>query len=98
MRFSIFCFAARVVVLLACGPAGAQTIVSLGKGYAHDCFIYAKAGTDPFDGVEVCNQALKDEVLTTKDRAATLRQSRRDAGLCWARPTRPRTIFTWPAH
>ena len=63
--------ATSLVVLLASGPAGAQTIVTLGKGYAHDCFIYAKAGTDPFDGVEVCNQALKDEVLTTKDRAAT---------------------------
>ncbi len=63
--------ATSLTVLLASGPAGAQTIVTLGKGYAHDCFTYAKAATDPYDGVEVCNQALKDEVLTTKDRAAT---------------------------
>jgi tetratricopeptide (TPR) repeat protein len=63
--------AASLAVLLAFGPAGAQTIVTLGKGYAHDCFVYAKAGADPFDGVSVCDQALKDEVLTTKDRAAT---------------------------
>ncbi|HUE65978.1 MAG TPA: hypothetical protein VMO78_16525 [Rhizomicrobium sp.] len=62
---------ASLTMLLASGPAGAQTIVTLGKGYAHDCFVYAKAGTDPFDGVDVCNQALKDEVLTTRDRAAT---------------------------
>ena len=63
--------AASLTVLLAFGPAGAQTIVTLGKGYAHDCFVYAKAGTDPYDGVAVCDQALKDEVLTIKDRAAT---------------------------
>ena len=62
---------ASLTMLLASWPAGAQTIVTLGKGYAHDCFVYAKAGTDPFDGVDVCNQALKEEVLTTKDRAAT---------------------------
>src|SRR5579863_7300166 len=63
--------AASLAVLLAFGPAGAQTIVTLGKGYAHDCFVYAKAGADPYDGVGVCDQALKEEVLTTKDRAAT---------------------------
>jgi tetratricopeptide (TPR) repeat protein len=62
---------ASLSVLLASGPAGAQTIVTLGKGYAHDCFTYAKAATDPFDGVDLCDQALKDEVLTAKDRAAT---------------------------
>jgi tetratricopeptide (TPR) repeat protein len=62
---------ASLSVLLACGPAGAQTIVTLGKGYAHDCFVYAKSGVDPFDGVEVCNHALKEEPLITKDRAAT---------------------------
>jgi tetratricopeptide (TPR) repeat protein len=62
---------ASLTVLLASISAGAQTIVTMGKGYAHDCFVYAKAGTDPYDGVEVCNQALKNEVLTTKDRAAT---------------------------
>jgi tetratricopeptide (TPR) repeat protein len=58
-------------VLLAIGPAGAQTIVSLGKGYAHDCFTYAKAGNDAYDGVEACDQALRIEPLTPKDRAAT---------------------------
>jgi len=62
---------ASLAVLLGSIPAGAQTIVTLGKGYAHDCFVYAKAGTDPFDGVGVCDMALKEEVLTTKDRAAT---------------------------
>jgi tetratricopeptide (TPR) repeat protein len=51
--------------------ATAQTIVSMGKGYAHDCFTYAKAGVDPYDGVEVCNQAIEREALSVKDRAAT---------------------------
>jgi len=63
--------AASLTVLLVSGPAGAQTIVTLGKGYAHDCYVYAKAGTDPYDGVSVCDDALRLEVLTTKDRAAT---------------------------
>jgi len=63
--------AASLTALLSTFPAGAQTIVTLGKGYAHDCYVYAKAGTDPFDGVNVCDDALKLEVLTTKDRAAT---------------------------
>src|SRR3954467_166060 len=49
----------------------AQTIVSMGKGYAHDCFIYAKAGVDPFDGVAVCDQAITREAMSIKDRAAT---------------------------
>lgn len=59
--------------LLAAGsiPAQAQTVVSMGKGYAHDCFAYAKAGTDPYDGVQVCNQAIAVEPLGLKDRAAT---------------------------
>src|SRR3954468_7495583 len=51
--------------------AHAQTIVSMGKGYAHDCFLYAKAGVDPYDGVSVCDQAIAHESLTIKDRAAT---------------------------
>lgn len=53
------------------GTAQAQTIVSMGKGYAHDCFAYAKAGTDPYDGVAICDQAIAHEPLTIKDRAAT---------------------------
>ena len=43
----------------------------MGKGYAHDCFIYAKSGVDPYDGISLCDQALEKEALTTKDRAAT---------------------------
>jgi len=52
-------------------PAWAQTIVSRGVGLAHDCFVYAKAGNQPRDGIRVCNEALKREMLSVKDRAAT---------------------------
>jgi tetratricopeptide (TPR) repeat protein len=62
---------ALAAIALIPGAVQAQTIVSMGKGYAHDCFSYAKAGVDPYDGVAVCNQAIDHEPLTIKDRAAT---------------------------
>jgi tetratricopeptide (TPR) repeat protein len=71
MRVRQLLFIVSAFGLMAAMPAAAQTTVSLGRGYAHDCFAYAKAGTDPHGGVDVCDQALKDEVLTSKDRAAT---------------------------
>ena len=71
MKVHSLILTASLIAVLGTFPARAQTVVTLGKGYAHDCFVYAKAGTDPFDGVNVCDQALKEEVLTTKDRAAT---------------------------
>lgn len=71
MRVQHLLFVAAFGVTLASSPAGAQTIVSVGTGHAHDCFSYAKAGTDPFDGVSVCDIALKQDALTTQDRAAT---------------------------
>jgi tetratricopeptide (TPR) repeat protein len=51
--------------------AQAQTIVSMGQGLAHDCFIYAKAGVRLREGVQVCDQAIAREAMVTKDRAAT---------------------------
>ena len=70
MRRSVL-FLGAALLAAAMAPAQAQTIVSMGKGLAHDCFAYAKAGVDPYDGVEVCNQAIDNEPLTVKDRAAT---------------------------
>ena len=49
----------------------AQSIVTRGVGLAHDCYSYARAGNDPRGGVDVCNQSLKREMLTIKDKAAT---------------------------
>jgi tetratricopeptide (TPR) repeat protein len=68
-RSVLFLGAALLAAVVA--PAQAQTIVSMGKGLAHDCFAYAKAGVDPYDGVQICNQAIDNEPLTVKDRAAT---------------------------
>jgi tetratricopeptide (TPR) repeat protein len=70
MRVQIALFAATGIAALAAG-ASAQTIVTHGVGLAHDCYIYAKVGNDPRTGVEVCNEAIKREMLTTKDQAAT---------------------------
>jgi tetratricopeptide (TPR) repeat protein len=69
MRVRITLFAAAG--LLAMTAANAQTIVSRGVGLSHDCYIYAKAATDPHSGIEVCNQSLKREMLDLKDQAAT---------------------------
>jgi tetratricopeptide (TPR) repeat protein len=71
MRHSRLAMGLLAAGILTAGTAGAQVIVTTGVGYAHDCFALAKAGTDPFDGVEACNQAIQHEPLTTKDRAAT---------------------------
>jgi tetratricopeptide (TPR) repeat protein len=71
MRRSILLPSALLAAALIPSATHAQTIVSMGKGYAHDCFIYAKAGVDPFDGVAVCDQAVAREAMTIKDRAAT---------------------------
>ena len=70
MRRSVL-FVGAAFLATALAPAQAQTIVTMGKGYAHDCFAYAKAGVDPYDGVSVCNQSIENEALTIKDRAAT---------------------------
>jgi lipoprotein NlpI len=70
MRRSVL-FVGAAFLAAALAPAQAQTIVTVGKGYAHDCFAYAKAGVDPYDGISVCNQSIDIEALTTKDRAAT---------------------------
>ena len=64
------------ILVLAAAPAliqdaFAQTVVSRGIGLAHDCFILAKTGHDPRDGVYTCDQALREEMLSQKDRAAT---------------------------
>lgn len=57
--------------LLGPSPAWSQTIVSRGAGLAHECFLYAKAGNQLRDGITACNEALKREALSVKDRAAT---------------------------
>ena len=56
---------------LGAPSAQAQTVLTIGSGLAHDCFLRAKAGTQLREGVEVCNLALDHDVLSRKDRAGT---------------------------
>jgi tetratricopeptide (TPR) repeat protein len=56
--------------LLLSAPAHALVAV-VGDGLAHDCFIAAKAGTDPRGGIAVCNEALAEEALDARARAGT---------------------------
>lgn len=67
MKGGIFLMAAT----LAWTSVEAQTIVTSNTGFAHDCFAFAKAGKDPTDGVDVCDQAIQREALSRKDLAAT---------------------------
>jgi len=56
--------------LLLTAPAHALVTV-VGAGMAHDCFIAAKAGTDPRGGIAICNMALAEEMMSTRARAGT---------------------------
>ena len=66
---------APFLALLAAGllvpKAQAQTVISVGTGQAHQCFIYAKSGTNLLQGVATCTGALDRDVLSKKDRAGT---------------------------
>jgi lipoprotein NlpI len=57
--------------LLAASAAQGQTVISVGTGHAHDCFIYAKSGVQLQQGVMTCDTALRQDVLSRKDRAGT---------------------------
>jgi tetratricopeptide (TPR) repeat protein len=69
MRIS-FLFAGALLVALG-ATAQAQVIVSLGSGRAHDCFVHAKTGEQPRQGLAVCNTALTVDALDKKNRAGT---------------------------
>jgi tetratricopeptide (TPR) repeat protein len=70
MNHQILLFAAVMALALPVAVQ-AQTVVSRGVGLAHDCFMYAKGGFRPLEGVQICNMALRREMLTAKDKAAT---------------------------
>jgi tetratricopeptide (TPR) repeat protein len=57
--------------LAAATAAQAQTVVTVGTGLAHDCFMHAKVGTQLRDGVTLCSAALKQDILSRRDRAGT---------------------------
>ncbi|HWU55872.1 MAG TPA: tetratricopeptide repeat protein, partial [Rhizomicrobium sp.] len=51
--------------------AGAQVVLTVGTGQAHQCFLYAKSGTNLLQGVTTCDGALEHDALSKKDRAGT---------------------------
>ncbi len=67
-----FLFAGALLGVVALGAtAQAQVIVTLGSGRAHDCFVHAKTGDQPRQGLAVCNVALAYDALDRKNRAGT---------------------------
>lgn len=69
IRFLALLVAAAAITFML--PVQAQIVVSRGVGLAHDCFIYAKSGLSPRDGIDACSEALKREPLDFRDKAAT---------------------------
>ncbi len=67
-RIYLMCLAAG---LFLAAPAQAQVVMSVGTGLARDCYLYAKAGAQLREGVEICNRALAEDPLGKKDRAGT---------------------------
>jgi tetratricopeptide (TPR) repeat protein len=57
--------------LAAATAAQAQTVLTIGTGLAHDCFLHAKIGNQLREGVVLCSAALKQDVLSSRDRAGT---------------------------
>ena len=58
--------------LLFCLSASAHALVAvIGSGLAHDCFVMAKAGTDPRGTIATCTMALQEETLDTRAQAGT---------------------------
>ncbi|HET7084371.1 MAG TPA: tetratricopeptide repeat protein [Rhizomicrobium sp.] len=70
-RASSFLVPLTVLAALVCGPAQAQTVITIGSGEAHECFKHAKAGNDLTDGLALCTGALEHDLLAKKDRAGT---------------------------
>jgi len=58
------------MMVLASAGARAQVVVSSGSGPGQDCYIHARFGYNPVEGVKACTIAL-GQVQTTNDRAAT---------------------------
>ncbi len=52
------------------GSSGAAVLV-MGTPKGHECFLAAKFGTAPRESIKVCEEALSDGGLTSKDVAAT---------------------------
>ena len=68
MKYALF---ASVATLLAAGSAHAA-IVTVGQGYARDCYDAAAQERSDLTALELCNSAIEEDFLTRQDRSATL--------------------------
>src|SRR5690606_33442803 len=68
MRHALF---ASVAVLLLTGSAHAA-IVTVGQGYARDCYEAAALERSDLSALELCHSAIREDFLTRQDRSATL--------------------------
>ncbi len=71
VRKTLLCCAAFAGILAFAAPANALVTV-VGNALAHDCFTIAKIGKDPVGGINTCNSAIENEMLSPHDRAATM--------------------------
>jgi lipoprotein NlpI len=58
-------------LLAGATAADAQTVITLGSGMAHECFAHAKTGLQLKEGAIACDAALREDILSKKDRAGT---------------------------
>lgn len=68
----IFSFSALLIMALLPNYSHAQTAFVLGGGYAQDCYFAVKRGASSRVAKSICDRALAEENLTTRDTAATL--------------------------
>ena len=68
----IFSFSALLIMALLPNFSHAQTAFVLGGGYAQDCYFAVKRGASNRAAKSICDRALAEENLTTRDTAATL--------------------------
>lgn len=68
MRHALF---ASVATLLIAG-SGHAAIVTVGQGFARDCYEAAALERRDLSALELCNSAMREDFLTRHDRSATL--------------------------
>lgn len=62
---------ALIAAMAFAGPATAAVTI-LGGGLGRECYVAAELKKDTSSSLEVCSRALQDELMSRRDRAATL--------------------------
>ena len=71
VRFTLVPAFLAAGLMAAASTAQAQTVLTVGSGMAHECFLRAKAGIALEESIQVCSGALDHDPLIKKDRAGT---------------------------